>query len=303
MKMAIENFAESVLEKLKEVLEGIYVVSPVSVMRNNDVLLHGIQIKHRDKNIAPIMYLDELFKQEVTVDDAVQWVLNTLYNSQADDIDTTDLVKYENVKSRIRGKLINYELNKAYLQDKIYVKFLDLAVVFCIQVHLDIDNTENAVIVINRSLFSVWDINEAQLFEVAKENMSKYEEYSFTSMFDVLLALQQNSQVAACDIEDYPESCGLYVLSNKQKVVGASVILNPNVLKEVSEILQDDLVLLPSSIHEWLVLKKSEANTVGDIQELYEMVKAVNDNEVAHEDLLSYNVYTYNRETDRMYIL
>ncbi|MBQ2885944.1 MAG: hypothetical protein IJE43_19660 [Alphaproteobacteria bacterium] len=303
MKMAIENFAESVLEKLKEVLEGIYVVSSVSVMKNNDVLLHGIQIKHRDKNIAPIMYLDELFKQEVTVNDAVQWVLNTLYNSQADDIDTTDLVKYENVKSRIRGKLINYELNKEYLQDKIYVKFLDLAVVFCIQVHLDIDNTENAVIVINRSLFSVWDINEAQLFEVAKENMSKYEEYSFTSMFDVLLALQQNSQVAACDIEDYPESCGLYVLSNKQKVVGASVILNPNVLKEVSEILQDDLVLLPSSIHEWLVLKKSEANTVGDIQELYEMVKAVNDNEVAHEDLLSYNVYTYNRETDRMYIL
>lgn len=303
MKMAIENFAESVLEKLKEVLEGIYVVSSVSVMKNNDVLLHGIQIKHRDKNIAPIMYLDELFKQEVTVNDAVQWVLNTLYNSQADDIDTTDLVKYENVKSRIRGKLINYELNKEYLQDKIYVKFLDLVVVFCIQVHLDIDNTENAVIVINRSLFSVWDINEAQLFEVAKENMSKYEEYSFTSMFDVLLALQQNSQVAACDIEDYPESCGLYVLSNKQKVVGASVILNPNVLKEVSEILQDDLVLLPSSIHEWLVLKKSEANTVGDIQELYEMVKAVNDNEVAHEDLLSYNVYTYNRETDRMYIL
>lgn len=303
MKMAIENFAESVLEKLKEVLEGIYVVSPVSVMRNNDVLLHGIQIKHRDKNIAPIMYLDELFKQEVTVDDAVQWVLNTLYNSQADDIDTTDLVKYENVKSRIRGKLINYELNKEYLQDKIYFKFLDLAVVFCIQVHLDIDNTENAVIVINRSLFSVWDINEAQLFEVAKENMSKYEEYSFTSMFDVLLALQQNSQVAACDIEDYPESCGLYVLSNKQKVVGASVILNPNVLKEVSEILQDDLVLLPSSIHEWLVLKKSEVNTVGDIQGLYEMVKAVNDNEVAHEDLLSYNVYTYNRETDRMCIL
>lgn len=142
--------------------------------KNNNILLHGIQIKQAGKNVAPVIYLNDLFKQGAYVEDAVQWVLNVFYNSQVDDIDTTELMKFDNIKSRIRCKLINYDLNREYLQNKVFVRFLDLAVVFTIEMYLNMDDVENAVIVITKSLFGFWDINESQLFDVAKENTLKY---------------------------------------------------------------------------------------------------------------------------------
>lgn len=54
-----------------------------------------------------------------------------------------------------------------------------------------------------------------------------------------------------------------------------------------------DFYILPSSIHELLAVPVSTA----EIEELRQMVKEVNDNEVAPEEILGYEVYRYNRET------
>ena len=83
---------------------------------------------------------------------------------------------------------------------------------------------------------------------------------------------------------------GLYVLTTPRSFGGAAVLLRPDVLDAVRDQLKDDLVILPSSIHEVLVMKKSEAP---DIKDLEMMVREINQREVMSEDRLSDCVYQY----------
>ena len=60
-----------------------------------------------------------------------------------------------------------------------------------------------------------------------------------------------------------------------------------------------DLYILPSSVHELILVPAYEYI---DVYQLYEMVKEVNDTVVALGDILSYNVYKYCKETDQIVI-
>ena len=85
----------------------------------------------------------------------------------------------------------------------------------------------------------------------------------------------------------------MYILSNKNKVLGACIILDKNMMKTVSDIVGINFYLLPSSIHEWLVVPESPDLTRAD---LADMVRDVNASVVSQEERLSDNVYTYSLE-------
>lgn len=85
----------------------------------------------------------------------------------------------------------------------------------------------------------------------------------------------------------------MFVLSNKRKINGASIILYNEQLAQLSEKLNDDLLIMPSSIHEVLVVPASSMNAT----DLKQMVREVNDTEVSEQEILGYSVYRYNRKT------
>lgn len=68
----------------------------------------------------------------------------------------------------------------------------------------------------------------------------------------------------------------MYVITNKQNVNGASVILNKTMLAELKEIIKGDYYILPSSVHECIVVHIDEA----DAESLREMVTEINDGQV-----------------------
>lgn len=74
---------------------------------------------------------------------------------------------------------------------------------------------------------------------------------------------------------------------------GAVGILDTDKLQEISEIVKEDLYILPSSIHECLLAPKSKV----DLQEAKEMVGEINILEVAPEERLSDNIYEYSAAT------
>lgn len=60
------------------------------------------------------------------------------------------------------------------------------------------------------------------------------------------------------------------------------------------------MIILPSSIHEVLLVVYEEELCM---EELKEMVRHVNQTEVAKEEILSDNVYIYSRKTDKISIV
>lgn len=92
----------------------------------------------------------------------------------------------------------------------------------------------------------------------------------------------------------------MYILTNKSKLFGAGVILYKPILKMIAQKLDDDVYILPSSIHEVILMPK---RLVTDEKELKQIVVDTNENVVAVEEVLSDSVYLYNRDEDEICIV
>ena len=87
----------------------------------------------------------------------------------------------------------------------------------------------------------------------------------------------------------------VFVLSNDHAMQGASLITLPDLLDQIGDIIQDDFYILPSSLHEVLIVPQHFDNV--DLDALSEMVQSVNESQVAAEDLLSDKVQHYDTKS------
>ena len=97
-----------------------------------------------------------------------------------------------------------------------------------------------------------------------------------------------------------PQTCPMYVMSNSVGIYGAAVVLYDGELRRLASALGRDLIILPSSVHEVLVIPYNEELVIRDLRE---MVRHVNESEVPEEEVLSDNVYRYNRDTDMVSVI
>ena len=94
------------------------------------------------------------------------------------------------------------------------------------------------------------------------------------------------------DEEDEDEKLQMYIVTNKNNVLGSSVLLNKSYLKAIEDVI-GRYYILPSSIHEIIVIPQYRIDSV---DELREMVCEVNDEKVLEDDILSYSVYMFDEE-------
>ena len=95
-------------------------------------------------------------------------------------------------------------------------------------------------------------------------------------------------------LEELPEGFPkMYVLTNLLKRYGAAALLYPGTLKKAGEVLGSDFAILPSSIHEVLLLPDDKAQNYDFYRQ---MVSEVNRTQVDPEEVLSFNLYRYDRE-------
>lgn len=157
-------------------------------------------------------------------------------------------------------------------------------IVFVMKAAIDKSRT----LVVNESVLKKYNIDQEDLWKIAKKNTIKNAELS--SMHDTLVDLL-GSEENANIIEAAPIQPDMYVLTNHEKMNGAAAIMFPAVAKKVYKIL-GDFYILPSSIHEVICIPTS----LGDVDELTSMVREVNDSEVEPDERLSYTVFKCENE-------
>ena len=89
----------------------------------------------------------------------------------------------------------------------------------------------------------------------------------------------------------------LYVLTNEEKNNGAVTMFYDDVLENIGKKLQSDFYIIPSSVHEVLILPVRNRSEL-EVEKLKEMVSEVNDSIVSEEDILSYDVFYYSRDAE-----
>lgn len=92
----------------------------------------------------------------------------------------------------------------------------------------------------------------------------------------------------------------MYVLSNMGGIQGAACILYPNLLRDFARASQSDLFIIPSSVHECLILPDADP---ADGRQIKEMIREINKTEINAEEVLSDNLYIYEQCTNKLRML
>ena len=268
------------------------------VIKNNDIHLDGLTILTPKCNIAPTIYLNYYFNQYQkgkTLDEICQSIQNVYEKNRPNqNIDSSFYTNYDRVKSRVVFKLVNFNRNQKLLEQIPHYRFLDLAIIFCCL--LETSPSGSATILIHNHHLQFWNITKDDLYALAQENTPQLLKYDFRNMTEILTEF-----LSATEENSVPEDgccpLGMYVLTNQYKLNGAACILYPKLLKHIADRLKGDLFILPSSIHEVLIVPAPGQST---LEELTLMVQEVNATQLAPEEILSDHVYCFSRETGRL---
>lgn len=174
-------------------------------------------------------------------------------------------------------------------QSTVYDKFLDLYICYSLRLALQEDK-EPALLFVNNKMLGIWGTSRDEMAGQAMENM-KNDGYKITSIHEILKGMGNGVQPGP----PFP----LYVLTNQAMAYGAAGILDHGMVSGLARKLGADLFLIPSSVHEILLLPDDGQTRV---EELNRMVMEVNDSQVAPRERLSDRVYRYNRELDKIEI-
>ena len=251
------------------------------ITKNNNISLHGLCIGKAKETCQPIIYVDSFFTEYQNGADLGELLcrMGALYEESGSDCPIeSDLYRdYSYMKGHLFFRLVNYEKNKKLLEDCPYERVEDLAVTFRWFAHHDRDGMASALI--RSQDLKLWGITREQLIRDAKENTEK--------AFPALLRPME---------QIFPQMKGgrekLDVLSNREGINGAGAVLYQGVLERFSEQIQGGFYILPSSIHEVLLVPEEDGS---DPLALAKLVKEVNRTVVEKDEILSDRVYYYEK--------
>lgn len=306
-KTKFNEFAELLKEKLNKKLGEDAKIDIHKTVKNNGVVYQALTILEKDHNVSPNIRLDGYFSsylEGISLVEIAEEILNIYHNEKNHKIDISFFTDFEKAKEHIMFRVVSYEQNKEHLKDVPHIKFLDLALTFYYQVDGVHRQKGQASIQIEKEHLEMWKIDEGMLYDLAMENTTQKMPAVSKPMCEVILQIMAGEGIepdeeAVREFKEKNEDIPMFVLSNEKSCFGASTIYYPGVLKKLAEGLKSDLIVLPSSIHEVILLPVKGKE---EFAELNEMITDINNRQVAEEEILSDHLYYYDMERDELRI-
>lgn len=251
------------------------------VAKNNEIK-EGIMIRKEGVEAVPILYLDSY--DELQPDQACKQIASDYIKYMPKQVNLS-MEKILNCSLEdIKMKVISKERNEVLLCKVPYHKQLDLAFV----PYLEINSEIAFKVTYDYCQKKGWSPEE--VVRAGMENIQK-EPMEFTSMEEKLAEMLGKETIDV--LPQIPKNGRLYILTNENGQFGADQIGNPEVLRAIEQGLGEPYYILPSSVHEVIIMAESSEFHPEALQA---MVRSVNEDMVDIQEQLSNNVYRYSKE-------
>ena len=307
---------ENVTDYLPERFENAQ-IRIQQVTKNNDVVLDALTIIDPASRLSPNIYLNpmyEQYKDGKDLDEMVAKIADAYVENMAPDfargfdVSVDDFTKYEKIKDHIFPRVANLERNSKRLETVPYTQKEDLAITYHIKVASDGEGVGS--VMITNYLMEQYGVSKEELHKVAMGNMERLSPTVFTPLKEIMMDIMagdiaRDEGISPEEAREYAEDDiptegpELYCLTNEEKINGAAYIMNEDIQKMVAEKVGGDFFVIPSSVHEVLIMGKDEEISV---QELRNMVQFVNGSCVSPDEVLSDQVYEYNAKAHKFSI-
>lgn len=295
------QFAETIKEEMERKHPELgFEINDIT--KNNGVRLKALNIKEKNTNVFPNLYLESYYQLyesgETTISDICDkiWDMFQRVKGTTPEFDMDKLIG--ELRERVIFRLINLERNRERLRNSPFIPMQDLAIVFYLPLELSEEGLASCMI-------NNWHMEQAgltldELFACAKNNTKRMFEPKIESLFETILShmpeeMKESRKEEMELMKEIDDDMQMYVVTNKLNINGAAVILYEGILSELAYKLDtDELVIFPSSIHECMIMKKDNGMT---LEYMRNMVLEANTTAVAEHEILSDNIYIYNRKS------
>lgn len=298
--MNIQQFGEYLISTISDKMGDGYEIRYSEVIKNNGIVYHAVTIRRGDANIAPTIYFDtlyELYENGRSIETLADMAIDVYKEKMPPrDIDMSFFMDFSSVSEKLGFRVVNFEKNKNKLANVPYRTEQDLALVPTCYVS---DSTfGEGTVTIERKHLNYWEVSEDELWENIFENAEKLCPVEIKSMFETLLGMKG---MGFDECFEYGGMEKIFVVSNAQSLYGASVIFYHGVLDRIAEIVGTDFEILPSSVHEVIIMPSIQQ--MPSNMKLGDIVSDVNEHVLDREDFLSDNIYHYDITSRKLSIL
>ena len=302
------GFVEKLKSEVEKMCEEIQKVEIQRITGNNGIIHTAMNITERGGKVSPVVHLNSYYENykegHMSVKRAAEEIYAIFKNYEIPSFVNAALDDFESIKNKVVYQLVDYSRNIDMLKDMPHICYCDLAVVF----YLILENNESgqATVMIHNKHIKVWHVDVNTLYELAGINTPKLLPANIKSMAEVMKEIAKEhmgnewGNAFFEGLLDDPKFLPQYVLTNCQGIKGAAAVLYKGVLKTFADKIGSDLFILPSSVHEVILVPYEDSMNVIELEAI---VKAINLSEVPDEDVLSDHVYLYNRKTDQVIIV
>ena len=285
------EFVEALKEKLSE--RGNDVDVKVSTVDKMNQSYEAITITPEGSNIGMNMNLEvfaEAYESGVPFNEIVEQVTNKVEAHLADmpTFDVQALTDYEQMKDKLAMEVVATDRNADLLAKVPHQEMEDMAVVY--RFVMESDENGRASILVSNDLLDKMGVTPEQLHADALENAPELRPAVIKGMSEVMMDMMGKDAHEMFGIDEFPQDEMMYVATVPDKISGAGVIAYQEFMDQAAEKLGGDFYILPSSIHEVLLVKDDGAVNFNDLKS---MVEDVNATQVAPEEKLTDSVYHY----------
>ncbi len=297
--MDYESFKEQFIEDLKDRLyeQGAEVNISVHEVNKLNESYEAITVTPEDSNIGVNIGIDKFYgavqdgtPYEDVVDKAVSVIGKGI--EERPDIDVASLTDYSQMKEKLAMEVVSAEANKEMLETVPHQNMEDMAVVY--RFVLNSDDEGRASILVTNQILESMGVTPEQLHADAMENAPLIKPAEIKGMSEVMaemMGVEQAEMMGLVPMD--PKDEQMFVATVPDKVHGAGVLAYQNFMDQAAERVGGDFFILPSSIHEVLIVPD---NGKMDLKDLESMVKEVNATQVAPADKLTDSVYHYDSQ-------
>jgi hypothetical protein len=293
--MEFEAFKNTIMDLVsKEVedrgLEGISM--KLTTVESPDGMTDRLMVSVDDSKMSMAFRLKEIYQSVEDgedIDHAVYKMVNTIEDNisfvKEKEQDVKSFISdYEKVKDNTYLRLIPGD--SPILKSTPHRMIEDMALV--VNVHLDSFSDEHgkSCVVVTKPLMEMYGIDEAQLFADAEKNSLANEPIVFKPLLDMVKDLISKDEIPN------PEDVGIvtYIATNTSGFQGAAVAGYPDFCEKAAEAIGGSFYMLPSSVHEFILIKDDGTPKAKDLNR---MIKNVNETVLEPRDVLSAQCYHY----------
>lgn len=249
--------------------------------------LNGLLFIKEGTNCAPTLYVEDYYK-EYTRGAGIKALSRFAVTTAAQSMDMADSLadKAEDMvggSSDLVVRLLNKNKNKEYLKG---VPAKDTCCGFELIAYLE---SGEFGAVVTEELLEAMGMDRNELFCKAIENTQEKYPAILCDLAESALILQMECEnLLESKAKLAPADSGPgYVLSNSSFYWGAGALFYPGVIERIHELLDGDFYVIPSSIHELIVV----AAEGQDPQKMVDMIREANRTVVDEKDVLADDLY------------